>query len=98
MHNVKKLNQPDQCTIPSFKFLKNVGETKEPNYSKVKKGEFVFLREFGLGFRGGCEIANDWVNDPEARDKHNVAVRWYSINVDVKGWNVMPPYEVIRLR
>ena len=98
MHNAQKLSQPDQSVIPSFKFLRNSGETTGPHRSKVKKGDFVFLRECGSGFWGICDIADDWINDPEARGKHNVAARWFPINVDVKGWNVTPPYEVIRLR
>ena len=85
--------------IPPFKFSRNSGETTEPHPCKVKRGNFVLLKGNDLGFRGACEIADDWVNDPKARDKYyNVAARWYPINVDVKGWNVTPPYEVIRLR
>jgi hypothetical protein len=71
--------------IPSFKFSRNSGETTEPHPCKVKEGNFVFLKENGLGFRGACEIADDWVNDPKARDKYNLAARWFPTNVDVEG-------------
>lgn len=67
----------------------------EPNRSKVKKGDFIFLREYGSGFWGTCETAEDWKDDPKGQEKHNIDTGWFPI-IKIKKWNVKLPYEIIR--
>ena len=69
---------------------------RELNRKSVKKGDIVLLREYGSGFWGSCEIAEDWVEDNEWESKeYSVPTGWFSIK-KVKDWKVILPYEVIR--
>ncbi len=67
----------------------------EPNRSKVKKGDIVLLREYGSGFWGSCEIADDWKQDKKGMEKHGINTGWFPIDKIVK-WNATLPYEIIR--
>ena len=67
----------------------------EPNRSKVKKGDQILLREYGTGFWASSEIAEDWVNDKNAIQKHGVEAGWFPID-KVKKWKATLPYEVIK--
>jgi restriction system protein len=67
----------------------------EPNRSKVKKGDQILLREYGTGFWATCEIAEDWIEDKDATQKHGVEAGWFPIT-KIKKWKVVLPYEVIK--
>ncbi|GEK16157.1 hypothetical protein AFI02nite_41930 [Aliivibrio fischeri] len=68
----------------------------EPNRKSVKKGDIVIFRQYGSGFWGCCEIADDWVEDPEWDIKgHGVVAGWFPIK-SVNDWKVILPYEIIR--
>jgi len=67
----------------------------ESNKSKVKKGDIILLREYGLGFWGSCEIVGDWVHDEQGKVKHKVDTGWFPID-NIAKWKVTLPYEIIR--
>lgn len=70
-------------------------KTSERNRANVQKGDFIFLREYGSGFWGTCEIANNWVEDNKATEKYDIKAGWFPIG-NVKKWKVTLPYEIIR--
>ena len=68
----------------------------ESNRSKIKKGDIILFREYGTGFWGSCEIANDWVTDKKWKaKKYNKATGWFPIK-NIVDWKVVLPYEIIR--
>ena len=67
----------------------------EPNRTYVKKGHSVVFRTYGSGFWGTCDIASDWVPDPQGKDKHETKTGWFEIT-GVKKWRASLPYEIIR--
>ena len=70
-------------------------KTSERNRANVQKGDFIFFREYGSGFWGTCEIADNWVDDNKAIEKHNIKAGWFPIS-NIKKWKVTLPYEIIR--
>jgi len=66
----------------------------EPNRSKVKKDDLILLREYGSGFWGTCEVAEDWVNDNGSVLKHDIEAGWFPIS-KIKKWKATLPYEII---
>ena len=65
----------------------------ESNKSKVKKGDFVLLREYGKGFWGSCEVEEDWVHDESWKEKgHGQATGWFPIkNIITAKPIIIPP-------
>ena len=84
----------DMSTI--LKTKKYYFKESESNRSKVKKGDIILLREYGVGFWGTCEVSNDWVQDKKWKAKKlNHPTGWFPIK-NVNNWRVKLPYEIIR--
>lgn len=69
-------------------------KASESNRAKVSPGDTVFLREYGAGLWGEC-VVGDWVDDPDAKKKHNNDAGWFPIT-SIKKWDVKLPYELIK--
>lgn len=67
----------------------------ERNRKNVSVGDVILLRQYGAGFWGTCEIAEEWISDDDAVQKHEVEAGWFSIT-NVDQWDVTLPFEVIR--
>ena len=68
----------------------------EPNRTYVKRGDTVLFRTYSQGFWGTCEVASDWIEDKKGKTKHNIKTGWFEIK-NVKNWNTILPYEIIKL-
>lgn len=85
----------DWDTLTIIKSKHYYFKTLEPNRVNVQKGDIILLREYGAGFWGSCEIADDWIEDEKAKEKYKIKAGWYPI-VNIKKWKLVLPYEVIR--
>jgi len=70
-------------------------KSSEPNRTKVAAGDHAILREYGTGFWGMCEVAGEWVDDPEAVAKHQKEAGWFPI-AKIQKWDVILPYELVK--
>jgi hypothetical protein len=85
----------DWDTSTILKHKRYYFSASEPNRSKVAAGDRIVLREYGTGFWGMCDVAGDWVNDPEGQSKHNTDAGWFAIT-EIKQWDVTLPYELVK--
>lgn len=67
----------------------------ERNRKNVSVGDKVLLREYGTGFWGTCEIADEWITDDEAFEKHEIEAGWFPIS-NIERWDAVLPFEVIK--
>ncbi len=67
----------------------------EPNRTKVAAGDRAILREYGTGLWGMCEVASEWVDDPEAQAKHQIKAGWFPIT-KIRKWGATLPYELVK--
>ena len=70
-------------------------KSNEPNRSKVAPGDRAILREYGSGIWGTCEIADNWVDDPKAKEKYSIEAGWFPI-AKPKRWDTTVPYELVK--
>lgn len=70
-------------------------KASEPNRAKVAAGDHAVLREYGSGIWGECIVADAWVNDPEAKKKHEVEAGWFPLE-SISQWDATLPYELIK--
>jgi hypothetical protein len=62
---------------------------------QIVAGDRAILREYGTGFWGMCEVAGEWVDDPEAQPKYKIDAGWFPIS-KIRKWDATLPYELIK--
>ena len=85
-------NDWDTATI--IKTKRYYFQLAEKNRTKVTIGDIVILRTYSAGYWGECEIAGDWVSDPEGDKKYEIKTGWFHI-MNLKKWKTVLPFEVI---
>ncbi len=85
----------DWDTSTILKHKRYYFKSNEPNRTKVASGDRVVLREYGTGIWGVCEVAGDWVDDPEAKTKHEIEAGWFPI-AKLQKWDTTLPYELVK--
>lgn len=85
----------DWDTLTILKHKRYYFKSNEPNRTKVVAGDRAILREYGSGLWGTCEVAGDWVNDPEGKAKHDIETGWFPI-ARIQKWDAMLPYELVK--
>jgi hypothetical protein len=70
-------------------------KASEPNRTRVAAGDRAILREYGAALWGLCEVAGEWVDDPEAKSKHETEAGWFPI-AKIQKWGATLPYELVK--
>jgi hypothetical protein len=70
-------------------------KSNEPNRTKVVVGDRAVFREYGAGLWGICEVAGEWVIDPEGKAKHELETGWFPI-AKIQKWDATLPYELVK--
>lgn len=94
-HHVDYYGDSDWDTSTILKSKKYYFKVAEKNRFKVKNGDRVIFREYGSGFWGESVILDNWTDDPDAVDKHEIKAGWFPLG-KIKKWSTTLPYEIIR--
>jgi len=85
----------DWDTSTILKHKRYYFKSNEPNRTKVAAGDRAIFREYGTGIWCICEVAGEWVDDPEAQAKHEIEAGWFQI-AKIQKWDTTLPYELIK--
>ncbi len=85
----------DWDTSAILKHKRYYFKSSEPNRTKVAAGDRAILREYGTGLWGLCEITGNWIDDPEAKAKHEIEAGWFPI-AKLHKWDATLPYELVK--
>ncbi len=94
-HRIGNYEDSDWDTSTILKTKRYYFKLNERNRRNVSVGDRVLLREYGAGYWGTCEIADEWVLDDNAVQKHEIEAGWFPIS-KVERWDTILQFEIIR--
>ena len=94
-NSVGYYEETDWDTSTILKHKRYYLKSSEPNRGKVAAGDRAIFREYGTGIWGMCEVAGEWVDDPQATAKHEKEAGWFPIS-KINKWDATLPYELIK--